>query len=180
MNSDRLERPEPISRVARPFSLARDGERVERYHTELILLQNELWRKLASLPYDPQETRRMLKGRQESANFVRQLSSMMSRGEGHVLMLDTPGGDPVGYAFVTEAFDPLSFERTGIIGEMYVEETLRGRGAGTQALQAAERWLAGRGIRTYQIFVTKTNVEAVDLYQKNGYGIVDYRMVKRT
>lgn len=177
---ERINRPDPIVCVARPFTLARDGERVAKYHTELVVLQNELWKKSTSGLSDAQEMRRTSLVRQESANFVRQLAAMMSRGEGQALLFDTPDGAAVGYVFVTETIEPLSAERTGIIAEMYVEETLRERGAGTQILQAAERALSGRGIRIYQIFVTKVNEKAVDLYQKNGYGIVDYRMIKHT
>ncbi len=177
---ERMHRANPIVCTARPFSLARDGERVAKYHTELIVGQNELWKKTMSMPHDPQETRRALKARQESAAFVRQVSAMMSQGEGHALMFDTPDGESVGYMFVTEMFEPITAERTGVIGELYVEEALRGRGAGAQILQAAEHWMAGRGIRTYQIFVTKTNVKAVELYQKHGYVVVDYRMIKHT
>ncbi|MHB1627461.1 MAG: GNAT family N-acetyltransferase [Bacilli bacterium] len=176
----RMRETNPIACAARPFSLARDGERVAKYHTELIVGQTELWKKALSTAHDPQETRRALKARQESAAFVRQLSALMSQGEGQALMFDTPDGQSVGYVFATEVVEPISAERTGVIGELYVEEALRGRGAGTQMLQAAEHWMAGRGIRTYQIFVTKTNVKAVELYQKHGYGVVDYRMIKHT
>lgn len=157
----------------------RDAERVGRYHTELMLKQTELWRRLSSLPFDAQEARKDVQGRQESANWLRQLSTMMNRGEGMVLLLDTAEGEPVGYAFVTESFDPMTFDRMGIIGEIFVEEPWRGRGAGTEAIRAAERWLTERRVSTTQIFVTRTNEDAVKLYQQNGYITYDYRMVKR-
>ncbi|MCY0875037.1 MAG: GNAT family N-acetyltransferase [Firmicutes bacterium] len=173
------QRPEPIIFTARPYVPQRDGERVSRYHTELLLLQNELWRSLSSLPNDPQEMRRALERRQEGANWVRQLRMMSGRGEGTVLMLDAPGGEPAGYVFVTESFDPLNYERMGVIGELFVEEAWRSRGAGSQMLRAAEKWLMDRGVRSFQVFVTKTNAEAVDLYRNNGYATFDYRMVKR-
>ncbi len=165
--------------VARPFQIVRDRERIERYHTEMVVLQNELWRKLAMLAHDPNETRRMLRNRQEGANFVAQLHRMTAQREGQALILDTSTGEPVGYVFITESVDPLSKERMGIIGEMFIEEPWRKQGAGTFALQEAEKWLTARGTFTFQIFVTKINVDAVHMYQKNGYSVVDYRMIKR-
>ncbi|MCI0184306.1 GNAT family N-acetyltransferase [Sulfoacidibacillus ferrooxidans] len=166
--------------VARPFQFMRDRERVEQYHTEIVVLQNDMWRKMALLPHDAQETRRMLRNRQEAATFVSQINRMMTQNEGLALMIETASGENVGYVFITESLDPLSMERIGIIGEMYMEETWRGQGAGTFALQESEKWLSNRGTRAFQIFVTKTNVDAVQLYQKNGYAIVDYRMIKRS
>lgn len=170
---------ETVAFTARAFIPQRDSARVSRYHTELLLLQSELWRGLSALPSDPQDMRRTLSRRQEGANFVRQLDMMTRRGEGTVLMLDAPGGEPAGYVFVTESFDPLNYERMGVIGELFVEEAWRGRGAGAQMLQAAEKWLSDRGVRAFQVFVTKTNTEAVELYRHSGYNTFDYRMVKR-
>ncbi|PWI57048.1 GNAT family N-acetyltransferase [Sulfoacidibacillus thermotolerans] len=165
--------------IARPFQFVRDRERVERYHTEVVVSQNDLWRKLSLLPNDPAETRRILRNRQEGAQFVAQLNRMTIQREGHALMVETVHGEPAGYVFVTETIDPLSMDKIGILGELFIEDSWRNQGADTFALQEAEKWLLARGTHIFQVFVTKTNVEGVNLYQKNGYSIIDYRMIKR-
>ncbi len=172
-------RLEPLTFTVRPMDPVRDAERVSRYHVELVLLQNELWHQLAHQSFDIQETRRQIASRAETQNFLRQVGAMMSRREGMVYLLESANREPAGYVFVTETLDPNTWDRTGIIGEIYIEDAFRGRGAGKQALQAAESWLASRGLRSYQVFVTKSNVHAIELYQKNGYAIYDYRMVKK-
>lgn len=172
-------RLEPLTFTVRPMDPVRDAERVSRYHVELVLSQNELWHRLSNQSFDVQETRRQITTRAETQNFLRQVGAMMSRQEGMVFLLETANREPVGYVFVTETLDPNTWDRTGILGEIFIEDAFRGRGAGKQALQAAETWLAGRGLRSYQVFVTKSNVHAVELYQKNGYAIYDYRMVKK-
>ncbi len=171
-------RLEPMTFTIRPMDPVRDAERVGRYHVELVLLQNELWKTLAARSFDAQETRRQMANRAETQGFIRQVSNMMARKEGMVYLLETQSREPAGYIFVTETLDPNTFDRIGIIGEIFIEEPFRGRGAGRQALAAGEKWLMGRGIESYQVFVTRTNVHAVDLYQKNGYSVYDYRMVK--
>jgi len=170
---------ESVEFVARPFDPQRDNERISLYHCELLLEQNVLWRSLSGLPSDPSEFRRAMQRRQEGPNWVRQLHTMAGRGDGTVIMLDAPNGEAAGYAFITESVDPLNYERMGVIGELFVEEVWRTRGAGAQILQAAEKWLSERGIRAFQVFVTRTNEGAVDLYKQGGYSTFDYRMVKR-
>ncbi len=167
-----------ISFHIRPFDLRRDAQRVRDYHQEIALLQNSLWLSLSSLTVDSAEIRRQLQTRQEGNQWVRQLTTMLTRGECNVLMLDAPGGQPAGYAFITESFDPLTFDRMGIIGEVYIASDFRRKGAGMQLLRAAESWFVGRSIKNIQVFVTRTNDAAVALYQKAGYTVFDYRMVK--
>lgn len=143
-----------------------------------MLRQQQLWHKLSSVTDDIQEPKRSPETAREAGNWVRQLGMMMGRGDAVVLLLDGPAGEPAAYALVTDTIDPLGLERTGIVGELYVEPEWRGQGAGQQMLQAAERWLRARGVRSVQVFVTRTNVDAVDLYTRAGYVTYDYRMVK--
>lgn len=168
----------PVSFVARPFVSGRDNARVARCHSELLLRQQQLWRKLSGETDDVQESRRSSETSRDVANWVRQLGMMMGRGDAIVLLLDGPAGESAAYALVTDTIDPLTMERAGIVGELYVDPEWRGKGAGQQMLQAAERWLRARGVRSVQVFVTRTNVEAVDLYTRAGFVTFDYRMVK--
>ncbi|MCY0901172.1 MAG: GNAT family N-acetyltransferase [Firmicutes bacterium] len=168
----------PVSFVVRPYATGRDNARVARCHSELLLRQQQLWHKLSGLTDDPQEPKRSSETTREAANWVRQLGMMIGRGDAVVLLLDGPAGESAAYALVTDTVDPLAMERTGIVGELYVEPEWRGKGAGQQMLQAAERWLRARGVRSVQVFVTRTNADAVDLYTRAGYVTYDYRMVK--
>lgn len=182
VRQDRQEDLKPvISFLARPFHPVRDSERVGRYHVELMNVQKKLWSELTQ--GSAQDARQGNNSRsspaQEGQMWARQLAQMTGRGEAHVLMIDTPDQQTVGYAFVAESPDPLTNERMGVVGELFVEEPWRKKGVGSHALRAAERWLFSRGIRAVQIFVTRTNVPAVDLYHKNGYTTYDYRMVKQ-
>ncbi|WP_179123063.1 GNAT family N-acetyltransferase [Ferroacidibacillus organovorans] len=171
-----------VTFLARPFHPMRDSERVGHYHVELMNVQKKLWSELAEGNGAKGERQGALSRSspaQEGQMWARQIAQMTGRGEAHVLMLETTDHQTVGYAFVAESPDPLTNERMGVVGELFVEEAWRKKGVGSHALRAAERWLATRGIHAVQIFVTRTNVPAVDLYQKNGYSTYDYRMVKQ-
>jgi len=57
----------------------------------------------------------------------------------------------------------------GSIGLIAVDESARGQGIGTQLIQAAHRWLLGRGARRVTVVTQLDNQAACRLYEKCGF-----------
>ena len=63
--------------------------------------------------------------------------------------------------------------RTMEVKRMYTAPGYRGRGVATQVLQALESWAAELGYQKIRLETGKRQPDAVALYQKNGYRIID-------
>jgi dTDP-4-amino-4,6-dideoxy-D-galactose acyltransferase len=63
----------------------------------------------------------------------------------------------------------------GSIGLIAVAEAARGRGVGAALMDAAHRWMAGRGLTAATVVTQLDNVAACRLYRATGYDLHDLR-----
>ncbi len=77
------------------------------------------------------------------------------------------GGRDVGYAFIAYSFDLEFGGREAWLTELFIDDTVRGRGAGAFALAAIESELRARGVRAYHLQVREEN-PALRLYERAG------------
>jgi ribosomal protein S18 acetylase RimI-like enzyme len=95
--------------------------------------------------------------------------------EGAFLLLAIPATDagaaPVGYAMVTledTGSDGWDTGSAGTVESLSVDGAWRGQGVGGALLDAAERELAARGVRSMVISVIEPNDRARALYERRG------------
>jgi ribosomal protein S18 acetylase RimI-like enzyme len=95
------------------------------------------------------------------------------RGRRFMLVADC-NGFPIGQVFIQ-----LSSTNTRVadgknrayLYSFRVMEMFQGHGIGTKLLKEAEKMLVERGFRSATLSVTKTNTDAMRLYQRHGYRI---------
>jgi len=86
-------------------------------------------------------------------------------GEVEYLAARSPGGHPVSIGGVDYAKEP----RTGDLWQLSTHQDLRGLGIGSRLVDAAERRVRARGLRTVVLGVEAENVRARQLYDRLGY-----------
>ena len=85
---------------------------------------------------------------------------------GCVFVIDDDGRD-VGYAFLSFSFDLEFGGREAWLTELFIDDAVRGRGAGAFALAAIEPELRARGVHAYHLQVREEN-PALRLYERAG------------
>jgi GNAT superfamily N-acetyltransferase len=88
--------------------------------------------------------------------------------DSHVLVLDTPEGGVVGYAFVAPARDDDA-AGLGEIEAIYLHPNAQGSGLGGGLLAAASDALAARGFDTLVLWVLTANTPARGFYEHAGF-----------
>ena len=82
-------------------------------------------------------------------------------------------GKPVGWALVLDEPGDVFVEqperRHGFIAELFVEDSVRGRGHGRALIAACEDWTRARGLKILIINVLARNDKAVAVYDRNGF-----------
>ena len=64
-----------------------------------------------------------------------------------------------------------SYQDTVTFGRMWVDPTKRRRGIATALLQSVEDWTREKDIERLELWVTETNLAALDLYRKAGFEV---------
>lgn len=85
---------------------------------------------------------------------------------GCVFVIDDDGRD-VGYAFLSFSFDLEFGGREAWLTELFIDDAVRGRGAGAFTLAAIEPELRARGVHAYHLQVREQN-PALRLYERAG------------
>lgn len=107
--------------------------------------------------------------RREREHLVQALASLTSNPRlGRVSIADT-GGEPLGYALVTFAFDLALGGPAAHLAEIYVRPAARRRGLGALLLAHAERVAAGAGARRLRVSIAPENELAFALCRGRGY-----------
>jgi len=83
-----------------------------------------------------------------------------------------PLWEPLGYAFLRLQAPGASWEMGAEVGELEslaVSEAARGRGIGTMLIDHARGILRARGIGYWSVAVVESNLDAVRLYERQGF-----------
>ncbi len=90
----------------------------------------------------------------------------------------TAAGPPVGIVLARLQTDRFMGLQVGTLGWIYVDPPSRGSGAADRLMNAAESWFTDRAAEGRMVFVTGANAQAVRMYERHGYQVVDFRMLK--
>lgn len=100
----------------------------------------------------------------------------LGSGNGWLLLAVTPGLQPLrealGYAFVRVHEPGASWQLGDEVGELEslsVSEAARGHGIGTMLIDHARALLRARGMRYWSVAVVESNLDAVRLYEREGF-----------
>ncbi len=97
---------------------------------------------------------------------------------GCVFVIEDDGRD-VGYAFLSYSFDLEFAGREAWLTELFIDDAVRGRGAGAFALAAIEPELRARGVRAFHLQVREEN-PALRLYERAGMRRVPRLIMSKT
>lgn len=110
---------------------------------------------------------------------VHQISAGLPDGvatEGQLLFRAVDGGDEVGFLWLS--MPGTVYPGMAWLSEIEVGDGLRGRGYGSQMIEAGEAELLARGVRRVGLHVFGHNVGARRLYQRLGYRIMSQVRVR--
>jgi GNAT superfamily N-acetyltransferase len=100
-----------------------------------------------------------------------------------IFVAEDAAGAAQGWAVVIEAADQLyveeSLRRYAYIAELYLEDVMRGTGAGKALLTACEDWARANGFHTLQIGVLAGNARARKVYGDAGFAPYAVELRKR-
>jgi len=107
----------------------------------------------------------------------------MERLGGDCLVAEVEG-QVEGFLVYTVEEDPGTFvkpamRRHGLLWDISVSPSMRGRGLGRQLVDAAEAALKAQGISEMRLYVLAANKRAQALYRELGYGDYELFMAKR-
>jgi Acetyltransferases, including N-acetylases of ribosomal proteins len=102
-----------------------------------------------------------------------QFAAVQKQAENGVFLIAEMDGEAVGWAAIYEHMAPTYVveeeRRCAVICEAYVEEAVRGQGAGRALLSACEAWARGRGLPVIHIGHLSQNERAAAVYEKAGF-----------
>jgi GNAT superfamily N-acetyltransferase len=109
---------------------------------------------------------------QVAEDYFDVLMTRVAKHEGRVFVAER-GGEAIGWAvFVMEQNRVYVIEeerRFGQIAELFVSETMRGKGVGRALIEACENEARGRGLEVIMIGVMSRNTRAASIYADAGY-----------
>lgn len=88
-------------------------------------------------------------------------------------------GQIAGYLVLTIGYSLEFHGRYGLLDELFVEESFRGQGIGTQALAFAEQVCRLRGLRALRLEVGHANPGAQALYGRTGFQTHDRNLMTK-
>ncbi|MDQ7025975.1 MAG: GNAT family N-acetyltransferase [Anaerolineae bacterium] len=145
--------------IIRPAKVA-DSERISELWLDLVNYHRDLD---ANMPTAAQD------GHLRYAQRIRySLNDLYQR-----VLVAEENGDLLGYAtgmiidIVPEMFLE---ERAGLIGDIYVLPTQRGKGVGTALMQVMKGWFNLRGVTHYELSVASTNQSGIRFWQEKMRG----------
>lgn len=95
-----------------------------------------------------------------------------------LLVAESAGGEPLGFAFLEPHVDYFSGERHGHLGMIAVTAQAEGGGAGKALMNAAEDWARAKGFRTLTLNVFEGNHRARAFYERHGFRVETLRYTK--
>ncbi len=96
--------------------------------------------------------------------------------ENGIFVLDDQGS-VAGFVWVAVRVDLQG--AYGSVDQVYLKPPYRRKGYGELLMKAADDFIKRQGLKTARLYVTKDNVDAVQLYEREGYEITRYEMERR-
>ncbi len=106
---------------------------------------------------------------QDDATRRAALAPLLEGSPHGAVYLAGPTRAPVGYAAISFGWSLALGGLEGFVDELYVRPGVRGRGIGTQTLQAIIRMLASAGLRALHLEVTREDAPARALCARLGF-----------
>jgi GNAT superfamily N-acetyltransferase len=101
------------------------------------------------------------------------LLAQVQKNRGRMLVAEGDGGQLLGWGVAHTVADDVfvvAEERTfGYISELFVIESMRGKGVGQALIKACESWARSLGLHVLRIGVLAGNERAVAIYQRAGF-----------
>lgn len=162
-----------------PLEPQTDRPSVELWLRDYLASHIRWWADAYGLGWDDARVAGHLEQHHE-ALVTRDWRSLVTASEsdtGMVGVVRSDSGAPLGV--VQAGADPERFMCMpfGSLDWIYVAPRARGKGLAGMMLQAARAWMMSRGLPGAAVFVTAANPGAVRLYERNGFAIVDHRML---
>ena len=130
--------------LAGPADLDRLLALIERYHTE------------AALPHDDAHRRRAV-------------TPLLAGSPHGAVWLIGPQRAPLGYVLIGFGWSVALAGREGVVDEVYIRPSVRGRGIGTEVLHAIAVSLTGVGVRALHVRLDRTDAAAARFCARVGF-----------
>jgi GNAT superfamily N-acetyltransferase len=88
-------------------------------------------------------------------------------------------GEAAGYFVLTVCFSLEFGGSFGLLDEVFVAESWRGRGFGTAAIEFAAAWCRERGMQALRLEVWTGNSGAIRLYERAGFALEQRHLMTR-
>ena len=112
-------------------------------------------------------------------NTVRALAKILKDDSLGRIWLIQDGNEAIGYVVLTFGYSLEFRGRDALVDELYIRESYRRQGVGTNALQFVEDVCVSLGIEALHLEVDRKNTTAQGLYRKVGFADHDrYLMTK--
>ncbi len=99
----------------------------------------------------------------------RGLSLMLERPDERCILVAESGGKVVGMLTLQVLISTAEGGPVGLIEDMVVDESVRGRGVGKQLLSAMEAWAWDHGLTRIQLLADSANTGALRFYEREGW-----------
>ncbi|ULQ51665.1 GNAT family N-acetyltransferase [Flavihumibacter fluvii] len=86
-----------------------------------------------------------------------------------VILVALESGEIIGFTQLYPIFSSISMRKAWLLNDLYVSEGQRGKGAGTQLLDAAKDVGRNSGAKWLMLQTTADNARAQSVYEKNGW-----------
>ncbi|GEM44489.1 GNAT family N-acetyltransferase [Deinococcus cellulosilyticus] len=103
-----------------------------------------------------------------------ELMQASAREDQHVMVY---GEKPLGIIYGRIRQDPYLGLPIGQLSWIYVDPASRGLGVADQMIQGLLHWFTEQQVAGREVFVTAANLAAVRVYERNGFQVVDHRML---
>ena len=100
--------------------------------------------------------------------------------DNNILYISCDNEKPVGfiYGYIKYEQSNFVFDSVAQIDALYVLDNYRNKGIGKKLIDKFYEWCEENNIKIVEISVFKNNTNAYNLYEKLGYEVTEYKMVK--
>jgi GNAT superfamily N-acetyltransferase len=98
------------------------------------------------------------------------LSALVATPPGRsCILVAEQGGNVIGMATVQTLVSTAEGGRVGLVEDVVVRRNLRGRGVGTQLIEAILGWARSQGLTRLQLLADRDNQQALDFYASRNW-----------